>query len=77
MHIDWASIGQVAVVSIGVAAGVVVIFTFGVVALSRREIDLERGDAGTLALTGAALCFAACAAVVLYGIYLIVPQLHH
>ena len=77
MHIDWASIGQVAVVSIGVAAGVVAVFTLGVVALSRREIDIERGDDGTLALTGAALCFAACAAVVLYGIYLIVPQLHH
>ncbi|HJT04037.1 MAG TPA: hypothetical protein VJ757_10470 [Pseudonocardiaceae bacterium] len=77
MHIDWASIGQVTVVSIGVAVGVVAIFTLGVVALSRREIDIERGDDGTLALTGAALCFAACAAVVLYGIYLIVPQLHH
>jgi hypothetical protein len=77
MHIDWASVGQVAVVGIGVAAGVVVIFTLGVVALSRRETDIERGDHGALALTGAALCFAACAAVVLYGIYLIVPQLHH
>jgi uncharacterized membrane protein len=75
MRIDWASLGQVAVVSIGVAVGVVAIFTFGVVALSRRET--ERGENGALALTGAALCFAACAAVVLYGIYLIVPQLHH
>lgn len=77
MHIDWSSLGQVAVVSIGVAAGVVVIFTLGVVALSRHETDIERGDNGTLALTGAALCFAACAAVVLYGIYLVIPQLHH
>jgi hypothetical protein len=48
-----------------------------VVALSGRETDIERGDNGTLALTGAALCFAACAAVVLYGIYLVVAQLHH
>lgn len=77
MHIDWASLGQVAVISIGVAVGVVVIFTLGVVALSHRETDIERGDNGTLALTGAALCFAACAAVALYGIYLIIPVLHH
>ena len=77
MHIDWASLGQVAVVSIGVAVGVVTIFTLGVVALSRRDTDIQRGDNGTLALTGALLCFAACAAVVLYGIYLIIPQLHH
>jgi ABC-type glycerol-3-phosphate transport system permease component len=77
MHIDWASVGQVAVVSIGVTVGVVVIFTLGAVALSRHETDIERGDHGALALTGAALCFVACAAVVLYGIYLIVPQLHH
>ena len=77
MHIDWASLGQVAAVSIGVAVGVVVIFTLGVVALSRRETDTERGHNGTLALTGAVLCFGACAAVVLYGIYLIIPQLHH
>ena len=77
MHIDWASLGQVAVVSIGAAVGVVVIFTLGVLALSRRETDTERGDNGTLALTGAVLCFGTCAAVALYGIYLIIPQLHH
>ena len=77
MHIDWASLGQVAVVSIAVAVAVVVIFTLGVVALSYRETETERGGNGTLALTGATLCFAACAAVVLYGIYLIVPALHH
>jgi hypothetical protein len=77
MHIDWSALGQVAVVSIGVAVGVVVIFSFGVLLLSRREAITDRGGAGTVALTGAVLCFAACAAVVLYSIYLIIPQLHH
>ena len=77
MHIDWASLGEVAVVSIGVAVAVVVIFTLGVLALAHRETDTDRGGNGTVALTGALLCFAACAAVVLYSIYLIVPQLHH
>jgi hypothetical protein len=77
MHIDWSALGQVAVVSIGIAVGVVAIFALGVRAMSQREIDIERGGSGTLPLTGALLCFAACAVVVLYSIYLIVPQLHH
>jgi len=77
MHIDWASLGQVAVISIGVAVAVVVIFSLGILALSRRDTDIDRGNAATLALTGALLCFTACVATVLYGIYLIVPALHH
>jgi drug/metabolite transporter (DMT)-like permease len=77
MHIDWSALGQVAVVSIGIAVGVVAIFSLGIHALSQREIDIERSGSGTLPLTGALLCFAACAVVVLYSIYLIVPQLHH
>ena len=77
MHIDWAALGQVAVVSIGVAVAVVVIFSLGILALSHRDTNLQPGSPGTLALTGALLCFTACAATVIYGIYLIIPALHH
>ncbi|MBV9164340.1 MAG: hypothetical protein JO281_22980 [Pseudonocardiales bacterium] len=77
MYIDWNSLGEVAVVSIGVAVGVVVIFALGILALSHRETATNRGSNGTVALTGALLCFTACAAVVVYSIYLIIPQLHH
>jgi hypothetical protein len=77
MHIDWSALGEVAVVSIGAAVGVVTLFTLGILALSRRQTDTDRGGTGTLALTGAVLCFAACAALVLYGIYLIIPQFHY
>jgi hypothetical protein len=77
MHIDWSALGEVAVVSIGVAVGVVVIFTLGVLALSHRETGTGRDGNGAIALTSAMLCFAACSAIVLYGIYLIVPALHH
>ena len=76
MHINWSALGEVAVVSIGVAVAVVVIFTFGVLSLSQRETATERGGSGTAPLIGAVLCFAACAAVVLYSIYLIIPVLH-
>jgi NADH:ubiquinone oxidoreductase subunit 6 (subunit J) len=75
MYIDWSSLGEVAVVSIAVA--VVVIFSLGVLALSHRETETDRSGNGTVALTGAILCFTTCATVVLYSIYLIIPRLHH
>jgi hypothetical protein len=76
VYINWQALGEVAVVSVGVSVGVVAIFTFGVLALSYRQIETGRGGTGTIMLTGALLCFAACAAIVLYGLYLIIPQLH-
>jgi NO-binding membrane sensor protein with MHYT domain len=79
MRIDWNSLDEVAVISIAVAVavGVVAIFSLGVLSLSHRETTTDHSGHATLALTGALLCFAACAAVVLYSIYLIVPPLHH
>lgn len=77
MHIDWASLRQVAVVSVAVAVAMVVLFSLGILVLSHRDTDIDRANTATLALTGALLCFTACAAIVLYGIYLIIPQLHH
>ncbi|MBR8643693.1 hypothetical protein KEF29_40900 [Streptomyces tuirus] len=86
MHLDWTALGQVTAVSIGVTVAVVVVFALGVLGLARLEAAREHGDgtsareprggAPALALTQAALCFLACAAVVAYGIYLIVPQFH-
>ncbi|MCC5478963.1 hypothetical protein [Streptomyces barringtoniae] len=79
MHVDWSALGNVAAVSLGVTVAVVVVFTFGVLGLSRAEADgagAGRSAAATLGRLQAALCFLACAAVVAYGIYLIVPQFH-
>ncbi|MGW2645444.1 hypothetical protein ACWC2T_11125 [Streptomyces sp. NPDC001393] len=89
MHVDWSALGKVAAVSLGVTVAVVVVFTFGVLGLSRTETgtaetgNAESGGAGsgrsvaaTAGRAQAALCFLACAAVVAYGIYLIVPQFH-
>jgi len=77
MNIDWSALGEVAAVSTGVTVGVVVVFALGVLGLARVESARE-ADGGTDALgfTQAGLCFLACAAVVAYGIYLIVPQFH-
>ncbi|MER6379984.1 hypothetical protein [Streptomyces sp. NPDC001250] len=74
MHVDWSALGKVAAVSLGVTVAVVVVFTFGVLGLSRAEAG--RSGSATAGRAQAALCFLACAAVVAYGIYLIVPQFH-
>ncbi|WP_338686411.1 hypothetical protein QD712_37135 [Streptomyces acidiscabies] len=77
MHLNWSALGQVAVVSLGVTVAVVVVFSLGVLGLARGP---EEGSVdGTATVAGrvqAGLCFLACAAVVAYGIYLIVPQFH-
>ena len=77
MELDWAALGQVAAVSLGVTVAVVVVFAFGVLGLARVEGARENdGGTQTLGFAQAGLCFLACAAVVAYGIYLIVPQFH-
>lgn len=77
MQLDWNALGEVAAVSTGVTVAVVVVFALGVLGLARTETARE-GDGGTdaVGLGVAGLCFVACAAVVAYGIYLIVPQFH-
>ncbi|MEV0739274.1 MULTISPECIES: hypothetical protein [Streptomyces] len=72
MDIDWAALGSVFGVSLVVTVALVAVFTLGITALSRRERATAQGDSATLALTGAYACFAACAAAVAYGIYIIV-----
>lgn len=77
MNLDWTALGEVAAVSVGVTVGVVVVFALGVLGLAQVEAARERdGGAHALGFTQAGLCFLACAAVVAYGIYLIVPQFH-
>ncbi|MFJ8462462.1 hypothetical protein [Streptomyces swartbergensis] len=77
MHLDWTALGQVAAVSTGVTVAVVVVFALGVLGLAQLEGARDRqGRTFALGLTQAALCFLACAAVVAYGIFLIVPQSH-
>ncbi|MCI3273046.1 hypothetical protein [Streptomyces cylindrosporus] len=80
MDLDWSALGQVTAVSLGVTVAVVVVFALGVLGLARYEGAREEGGAdggtSTLGMAQAGLCFLACAAVVAYGIYLIVPQFH-
>ncbi|MER5216048.1 hypothetical protein ABT063_37350 [Streptomyces sp. NPDC002838] len=72
MKIDWSALGSVFGVSLAVTVALVAVFTLGITGLSRRERAAAQGDSAALAVTGAYACFAACAAAVAYGIYLIV-----
>ncbi|MEU8850428.1 hypothetical protein AB0C70_30325 [Streptomyces sp. NPDC048564] len=72
MKIDWAALGSVFGVSLVVTVALVGLFTLGIAGLSRRERAVAQGDSAAFAVTGAYACFAACAAAVAYGIYLIV-----
>jgi hypothetical protein len=72
MSIDWAALGSVFGVSLVATVVLVGLFTLGIVGLSHQERAVARGGSAGLAVTGAYACFAACAAAVAYGIYLIV-----
>jgi hypothetical protein len=74
MKIDWAALGSVFGVSLAVTVGLVTLFTLGVMGLSRRERAVAQGNSATLAITGAYVCFAGCAAAVAYGINLIMAK---
>jgi hypothetical protein len=77
VHIDWTAFGEVFLVSFGAAVGVMVLFAFGAAllgGLGRPEAGGPRAGAvtGAGAQVVAGVCFLACAAVVLYGLYVIV-----
>ncbi|TCK25963.1 hypothetical protein [Pseudonocardia endophytica] len=78
MKIDWAALGLVSVVSLAIGVVVVVLFALGTVGLAARRTTVggrHDGQGPTLGrTTGSAIagvCFAACAAILLYGLYLI------
>ncbi len=75
MTIAWGSLGLVAIVSFAAAVVVVALVSFGIVGLAARA---PRADGPEPALSPSAgtavgvLCLAGAAAIVLYGLYIIV-----
>ena len=79
--IDWTALGKVAGVSLVFGVAVVVLFSLGIVGLSMARGDEAPADTPRRTVgwpgrswPGSASC--CCAAAVLYGLYLIVPQFH-
>ncbi|MEO9139761.1 MAG: hypothetical protein ABI345_11920 [Jatrophihabitans sp.] len=79
LDIKWDGLREVAAVSLLFALGVVLVFTLGVIGLSRADAAREAlsgSSARTTGLALAAVAFSGCAVAVLYGLYLMIPQFH-
>ena len=76
MKIDWASLGLVAVVTLGVTLVVVGIVSIGITSLVTAETRQTTGVSGSSAKAIGYLCWAVAGLILLYGLYLIIPQLH-
>ena len=81
MNIDWASLGLVAITTVVAAIAIVGIFSLGVAALTSGG-DHESGStlvknppSAAAKLAGYA-CVGISGLLVLYGLYLIIPQFH-
>ena len=76
MKIDWSALGLVAVVALFATVVVVGIVSLGIASLSAADARVAAGrPAGSGRAIGYA-CLAMAALVVVYGLYLIVPQFH-
>ena len=81
MNIDWASLGLVAITTVVAAIAIVGIFSLGVAALTSGA-QQQSGNAGVATPTNGAakiagyLCIGISGLLVLYGLYLIIPQFH-
>ncbi len=75
MKIDWASLGLVAVTTVVAAIAIVGIYSLGVLALSSGGRDGSAAPSPLARISGY-LCLAVSGLLVLYGLYLIIPQFH-
>jgi len=76
VKIDWASLGVVAVVTVAVTLVVVGVVSIGISALVAAENRTAAGNSGTAARIAGYLCVAVAGLILLYGLYLIIPQFH-
>jgi hypothetical protein len=76
MHIDWAALGIVAVVSIGTSVIFTILLAGGIRLVSAAKIKSNEGGSGTLILSLAYVLLGLAGLLVLFGIYLIIPRFH-
>ena len=76
MHIDWAALGVVAVVSIATSVIFTILLASGIRLVSAAKIKTNEGGSGTMILSLAYVLLGLAALLVLFGIYLIIPRFH-
>jgi hypothetical protein len=76
MHIDWAALGVVAVVSILMSVIFTILLATGIRLVSIAKIKSNEGRSGTAIVSIGYGLLGMAGVLVLFGIYLIVPQFH-
>lgn len=76
MHIDWVALGVVTVVSITTSVIFTILLATGIRLVSVAKIKSNEGGSGTAIVSAGYTFLGIAGLLVLYGIYLIVPQLH-
>jgi hypothetical protein len=76
MKIDWAALGTVAIVSVVVSVVFVALLAGGIRSVSAARIKRNQGTSGTGVLSAGYAMLGLAGVLVLFGLYLIVPQFH-
>ncbi|SEP73689.1 hypothetical protein [Microlunatus flavus] len=76
MKIDWAALGIVAVVSIAMSVVFTVLLAAGIRAVSAARVRQNQGGSATAVLAGGYSLLGLAGLLVLFGLWLIVPQFH-
>ena len=76
MKIDWAALGVVAAVSIAMSVVFVGLLAGGIRAVSTAQLRRNQGSSGTAVRSAGYVLLGLAAVLVLFGIYLVVPQFH-
>jgi hypothetical protein len=76
MLVDWAALGMVTVVSIVTSVIFTVLLATGIRLVSAAKIMSNEGGSGTATVSLGYVLIGIAGLLVLFGIYLIVPQLH-
>jgi hypothetical protein len=76
MKIDWTALVMVAAVSITMTVAFIVLLAFGIRLVSAANAPDHSARAGRVDQAGGYVLLGLAAALVLFGLYLIIPQFH-
>lgn len=71
---NWSALTEVFLIALVVGVGTIGLFSLGIIALDRRAAAVTDGRPMAVPTVASVLCFLACAAIVGYGIYLVIAH---
>lgn len=76
MHVDWAALGIVTIVSITTSVIFTILLATGIRLVSSARIKSSQNGSGAASFSMGYALLGIAGLLVLFGIYLIVPQFH-